>query len=143
MRLFIADTDAEIASCFPVFQALRPHLPVDIFLAQVRRQQAQSYRILALETDQGVFSAAGFRHAEFLAWGKILYIDDLSTLPGHTRRGYASALLQHLQQEARATGCSGLHLDSGHARHTAHRLYMNQGMHIPGHHFAISFAETS
>jgi len=72
-----------------------------------------------------------------------LYVDDLITLPGHTRRGYAGVLLQHLKEQAREAGCSGLHLDSGHARHTAHRLYMNQGMHIPGYHFAINFSETS
>lgn len=142
MKLFIADTDAEIAACFPVFQALRPQLAADDFLTRVRRQQAQSYHILALESAHGIVSAAGFRYAEFLAWGKILYVDDLITLPEHTRRGYASALLQHLQELARAEKCSGLHLDSGHARHTAHRLYMNQGMHIPGYHFAISFAES-
>jgi len=67
MKLFIADTDAEIAACFPVFQALRPQLAADDFLTRVRRQQAQSYRILALESDQGIVSAAGFRYAEFLA----------------------------------------------------------------------------
>ena len=48
-EIFIANTDSEIESCFPVFSALRPHLEPDDFLPQVRRQQEQSYRILALE----------------------------------------------------------------------------------------------
>lgn len=141
MKLFIARSDDEIAACFPVFQALRPHLNPDTFVARIRQQQAQSYNILALETAQGIVSAAGFRYGEFLAWGKILYVDDLSTLPEHTRKGYASSLLVDLQRRARTEGCSGMHLDSGHTRHQAHRLYMNHGMHIPGYHFAIQFTD--
>ena len=85
-ELFIASTDAELDACFSAFQVLRPHLTQDAFVPQVRRQQAQSYQIVALRQDGVVKSAAGYRLAEFLAWGKVLYIDDLTTLEEHEAR---------------------------------------------------------
>jgi hypothetical protein len=43
-----ATTDAEIEACFPIFALLRPHLKQENFLAQVRRQELQGYRITTL-----------------------------------------------------------------------------------------------
>ena len=135
---FIADSDADIAACFPAFSALRPHIVQQDFLPQVRRQQAQGYQVLALRHDGIVKSAAGFRCAEFLAWGRVLYIDDLTTLPGHTGQGYASALLDWLVAYAKECQCDSVHLDSGYARHTAHRLYLQKGFQLSSHHFSLS-----
>ena len=136
-EIFIATADSEIESCFPVFSALRPHLKRDDFLPQVRRQMEQSYRILALRHEGVVKSAAGFRFAEFLAWGKVLYIDDLSTLPGERSNGFAGSLLDWLIDHARANRCRGVHLDTGYARHAAHRLYLRKGLQLSCHHLAL------
>ncbi len=137
--IFIANTDAEIESCFPAFSVLRPHIEQKNFLAQVRRQQAQSYQILALRHDGIVKSAAGFRLAEFLAWGKVLYIDDLTTLPGETANGFAGALLDWLINHAKSCHCQGVHLDTGYARHAAHRLYLRKGFQLNCHHLLLEF----
>ncbi len=137
--IFNAESDADLIDCFPVFQALRPHLAEADFAPRVRRQAAQGYRILALRREGVVRSVAGYRLAEFLAWGKILYIDDLATLPGHTGCGYAGALLDHLIAFARAAGCHAVHLDSGYARQAAHRLYLNKGFRLASHHFSRDF----
>ncbi len=137
--IFIAQTDAEIESCFPAFSVLRPHLDPEGFLPQVRRQQAQGYRIVALYRDGAVKSVAGFRLAEFLAWGKVLYIDDLTTLPGERSQGFAAALLDWLIAYGREEQCSGIHLDSGYARHAAHRLYIHKGLQLNCHHLALEF----
>jgi GNAT superfamily N-acetyltransferase len=139
IEIFIAKTDTEIESCFPAFSALRPHIARTNFLAQVRRQQAQSYQILALQHEGAVKSAAGFRFAEFLAWGKVLYIDDLTTLPGETSKGFADALLGWLINHAKANQCQGVHLDTGYARHAAHRVYLRKGFQLNGHHLALEF----
>ncbi|PKD40590.1 GNAT family N-acetyltransferase [Methylomonas sp. Kb3] len=136
--IFIADTDAEIQACFPVFSELRPHLKQEQFLAQVRRQRLQSYQILAVRQQGAVKSVAGFRFAEFLACGKILYIDDLPTLSGETAQGFAGALLDWLIAHAKAHDCRGVHLDSGHQRFTAHRLYLNKGFQLSSHHFSLT-----
>jgi len=136
-ELFVAHSDEEILSCFAAFSALRPHLGEQAFLSQVRRQQTQSYQIVALKHDGRVRSAAGFRFAEFLAWGKVLYVDDLTTLPGATSRGYAGTLMDWLVAHAKANGCQGLHLDTGYARHAAHRLYLRKGLQFNCHHLAL------
>ena len=83
-------------------------------------------------------AAAGFRVGHMLAWGRYLYVDDLSTLPEARRRGYGRLLLEWLTEEARRLGCEQLHLDSGVTadRYDAHRLYLNTGLAITSHHFA-------
>ena len=82
-ELFIPESKKEIVLCFPAFKELRPHLNEKDFIAQVQRQKEQSYKIIAIKHNDLVPSAAGFRFAEFLAWGKVLYVDDLTTLPEH------------------------------------------------------------
>jgi GNAT superfamily N-acetyltransferase len=83
-------------------------------------------------------AVAGFRTGQSLAWGRYLYVDDLSTAPEARRRGHAGVLLDWLIGEARRFGCGQLHLDSGTGpdRFDAHRLYHNHGFAIHSHHFA-------
>ena len=136
---FIAQSDADIEACFPAFSALRPHIRAEEFLPQVRRQQAQGYAMLALR-DQGVVrSAAGFRLLEFLAWRRVLYIDDLTTLPTDRSKGYAGQLLDWLIRHAREKRCNAVHLDTGYARHAAHKLYLRKGFELSSHHMALEF----
>lgn len=137
MKPFLTTSDDEISACFPVFKELRSHLDPEGFLKQVRRQEAQGYRILAGCVDGVVKSAAGFRLAEFLAWGKALYVDDLVTAADSRGRGHADALLSWLIGYARVNGCSSLHLDSGYGRHTAHRFYLKHGLSLACHHLSI------
>lgn len=139
-EIFIAGSDAEIEACFACFSALRPHVKKKEFLARVRRQEVQNYRILALRHAGAVKSAAGFRFADFLAWGKVLYIDDLTTLPGERGHGFAAYLLDWLIGHARERGCDGVHLDTGYTRHAAHRLYLRKGLKLNCHHLALDFA---
>jgi GNAT superfamily N-acetyltransferase len=137
IEIFIADTDAEIEACFPAFHGLRPHLDLTEFLPQVRRQQEQGYQILALRHEGTVKSAAGFRFLEFLAWGKVLYIDDLTTLPEERGQGFAGSLLDWLIEHAKSRQCQAAHLDTGYARHAAHRLYLRKGFQFNCHHLAL------
>jgi len=72
-----------------------------------------------------------------MAEGRVLYIDDLSTLPAARRRGHARALLEWCAEEASRLGCATLQLDSnvGPERLDAHRLYLNCAMRISSYHF--------
>ncbi|MFZ6749491.1 GNAT family N-acetyltransferase [Undibacterium sp. Ren11W] len=138
IELLIADSDEDIYACFPAFKELRPQLDYENFLAQIRRQQTQCYEILALRHDGRIKSVAGFRSVEFLAWGKVLYIDDLSTLQNARGNGYAGKVLDHLIAHAKSSGCAGVHLDTGYARHAAHRLYLEKGFQFNCHHLAFA-----
>jgi GNAT superfamily N-acetyltransferase len=130
----------ETALAFEAMHALRPHLADEAeFVRRVdERQRPQGYRLVAAVEDDGTISAvAGFRVLEMLADGRVLYVDDLSTLPAARRRGHARALLDWCVDEASRAGCDALHLDSGVGpdRQDAHRLYFNRGMRIASYHF--------
>ena len=102
-------------------------------------QRGEGYRLVGAFEDAPIAVAvAGFRLAHNLAWGRHLYVDDLSTMPAARRRGHARALLDWLADEARRLGCDELHLDSGVGpqRADAHRLYFNAGLTITSHHFS-------
>jgi GNAT superfamily N-acetyltransferase len=102
--------------------------------------RAGGYRLVGVfvaDQEQAV-AVAGFRVADSLAWGRHLYVDDLSTAPAARRQGHGGALLEWLVEEARKLGCDQLHLDSGTGsqRFDAHRLYHRYGLSIHSHHFA-------
>jgi GNAT superfamily N-acetyltransferase len=130
----------ETAAAFEAMRALRPHLADERELVRrVDRQRTEGYRLVAaVEDDGSVGAVAGFRVHDTLAFGRILYIDDLSTLPAARRRGYGRALLDWCAYEGRRLGCDAVHLDSGVGadRQDAHRLYFNAGMRISAHHFS-------
>lgn len=128
----------------PALRELRPHSPALVDGASFARHlavtHAEGYRLAGAFEDgrEEAAAAAGYRVMEMLAYGRILYLDDLSTLPDARGRGHARALLEWLDAEALRLGCAELHLDSGvgAARFTAHRQYLKHGMNIASHHFA-------
>lgn len=131
-------TIEEIRSCYPVLKQLRLHFTdEDSFVEQIQRQIAQGYQLVACLKDGKVKACVGFRFLEFLAWGKVLYIDDLITDSGTRKNGFGTKLLRWVIEQAKNEGCDQVHLDSGPQRHEAHRLYLNQGFKIIGYHFAI------
>lgn len=122
--------------------ALRPGLGDEREFAERvdRVLRPAGYRLVgAFDAPQAqALAVAGFRHSENLAWGRFLYVDDLSTAPAARRQGHAGALLEWIAAEARRLGCAQLHLDSGTGpdRFAAHRLYHLHGLSIHSHHFA-------
>ena len=119
---------------------LRPHLGSAEALAErADAQRAAGYRI-AVAVDDGeteAAAAAGFRIQENLAWGRHLYVDDLSTRVAARGRGHGAALMDWLIDCARREGCGELHLDSGVGpeRESAHRLYFGSRLRIASYHF--------
>ena len=129
-------TDAQIGECWEAFAQLRPHLDRSSFVELVRLQHQDGYRIVALYDDAVACCVAGYRITHFLAWGRVLYLDDLSTIESARNRGYAGRLLEVLKTRAQDAGCRSIHLDTGYARHVAHRLYLRHGFVASCHHFA-------
>jgi hypothetical protein len=132
----ILDSNLDLKKCFPLMKQLRPHLTLENFEQQVERQiHSSGYTLAALEVNNELKSLIGFRVTEYLAWGKILYIDDLVTDVGNMGKGYAGTLLDWVFKKGVALNCQQIHLDSGYQRYDAHRLYLNKKMKIVGHHF--------
>jgi GNAT superfamily N-acetyltransferase len=125
---------------FEAMRALRTHhADREAWVARVDElQRPEGYRLAAV-FDGGVeaVAVAGFRPGHNLAWGRFIYIDDLSTLPAARGRGHGAALLDWIFEEGQRLGCDELHLDSGAIpeRWAAHRLYHRTGMNISAHHF--------
>jgi GNAT superfamily N-acetyltransferase len=131
----------DTALAFPAMQTLRPHFEDEsVFVARVDEvQRGEGYRLAGVfEEPQHAVAVAGFRVGHMLAWGRFLYVDDLSTLAEARRRGHGRRLLEWLAEEAQRLGCDQLHLDSGVGpdRSDAHRLYFNTGLSISSFHFA-------
>jgi len=141
VQLLDTGNDREIERAFAAFTYLRPHLDGAMFLQRVRAQRAEGYKIIYCEIDGQIVSAAGYRVASFLAWGKVLYIDDLVTHPEKKRLGLGGALLDWLIEEGTRLGCDEVHLDTGYARHDAHRLYLNKGFKLSSHHMSLQLAK--
>ena len=101
-------------------------------------QRPEGYRLVGAFEGERCVAVAGFRELNNLAWGHVVYVDDLSTLPEASGRGHGRALLEWCAAEARRLECEQLHLDSGVEanRLDAHRLYFNTGMRITSYHFA-------
>lgn len=132
------ETPAQAERLHRVFSHLRPHLEADAFVMQVNRQRQQGYELVAYEDDEGEYtSGAGFRLLEFLAWGRVLYVDDFVTHPDCTGRGHGSVVLDWVIERARNTACDAVHLDTGYARHDAHRLYLRKGFRMTCHHMQL------
>ena len=135
----IVPPDTRLA--FPAMQALRPHYVDEAaFVERVDDvQRAEGYRLIGIFEDEPPHALAvgGFRVYHMLMWGRVLYLDDLSTLPEARRRGYGRKLLDWVGDEAKRLGCENFHLDSGlgPTRTDAHRLYFNTGLEITSFHF--------
>jgi GNAT superfamily N-acetyltransferase len=131
-------TDEKIAGAFDAFLELRPHLKSkENFVAQVKEQRAEGYEIIAFFEEEEVVACIGFRFLTTLAWGKILYIDDLITKEKNRGKGYGKTLLDYVIQIARERSCAEIHLDTGYGRHAAHKAYLKQGFELHCHHLAL------
>lgn len=133
----LARFEDDVRECWLAFHELRPHVrSEDEFVERWRKQAEEGYQIAYVKEAGKVVAAAGYRFLNMMAWGHVLYIDDLVALQTSHRTGLGTLLLQHLQNQARASGCDAVHLDTGYQRHRAHRSYLRNGFHIDCHHMA-------
>jgi hypothetical protein len=132
----IGPTETKLA--YPAMLELRGGIGVEDSFVQFvdRYQRPEGYRLVGafVAGDTYAVAVAGFRRAHFLAWGHVLYCDDLSTRDAFRGQGHGGALIDWM------VGCDGFHLDSGVGleRQDAHRLYFNKRMRISAYHFAVA-----
>jgi GNAT superfamily N-acetyltransferase len=117
-------TDVEITAAYPLMRELRDRIQEDAFLAEVRRQQVEGYRLFGGFADGRLVSLAGVRRTHTLARGEHLFVDDLVSAEAVRGRGHGAAMLRFLARRAAAEGLSRLYLDS---RDTAQGFYARLG----------------
>jgi GNAT superfamily N-acetyltransferase len=136
MSITIAESDADIATTFPVMQQLRPHLALAQYLPMVRAMMTgEGYRLAVLRAGDSVTAVAGYRVMTMLYAGRILYVDDLVTDETSRSRGHGAEMLTWLKAEGRRQGCKEVQLISHVRRERAHRFYFREGMGIECFHF--------
>lgn len=134
--------DPRWAAALPVLQELRPHLDAAARRAVQAEGAAQGYRFTAAFADDGAcLGVAGWRVVATTAALRKLHVDDLVTASAARSTGVGAALLDELEQRARAAGCAVLDLDSGVHRFDAHRFYLRERMHISAHHFTLPLTD--
>ncbi|PXW25675.1 GNAT family N-acetyltransferase [Paraburkholderia caballeronis] len=131
-----AESQPERLACFDLMRALRPHLAdAPAFAAQVQRQAAAGYRLLAARQDAEVVGLAGYRLLENLLYGRFAYVDDLVVADGLRSHGIGQRLLDAVRDEAVRADCAYLVLDTGLANAMAQRFYFRSGLLSKGLHF--------
>lgn len=125
-----------LQASFELMRILRPHLidPVS-YAAQLTRQAAQGYRLLAVLDAGEVLGLAGYRELENLLYGRFIYVDDLVVKPDLQRDGLGARLLNAVRDQARRRGCDHLVLDTGLHMPLAQRFYFRHGLLARGMHF--------
>ncbi len=143
LELRSADSERDIAACFPVLRQLRPQLAdAPDLLARVTRQAAEGYRLLAAWQDGEVVGAAGYRLQENLVRGRFVYVDDLAVLEGVRRQGIGALLLDEVERRAGEAGCHSIILDARLDNALAHRFYFRRGMLATALHFGKRLAQS-
>lgn len=127
----------------PALLELRPRWGSAEAITQLVDEQLRpaGYRLIGVFDDASEYarSILGFRVTHSTAWGRFVYVDDVSTVPDARGNGYADQLVSWVKGEAERLDCEAVHLDSGVAanRAAAHRLYMRHHLAITSHHFSV------
>lgn len=139
MDLITVTTREQVAFCKNALFSFRTNLDETTYTDRIMDMIAnQAYNLvyIANENNTGAAAFIGYRTMHLLMTGWTIYVDDLYTDPEHRGKGYASALLDHVDDQAAAAGIHFVHLDSGYVLHNAHRLYLNKGYVLACNHFA-------
>ncbi len=139
LELRHAETDQQIAACFPLMRQLRPHLAGRTELVtRVRRQEKESYRLLIAWRGEEAVGAAGYRMQENLIRGRFVYVDDLVVLDSERRSGIGAQLLDEVARLAKEAGIDWLTLDTALDNALGQRFYFRWGLLSTALHFGKS-----
>ena len=113
------------------------------------------YRYNPLSMDSRIFIAQSDREInDCFPVFKVLrpHVSEEAFLPQVRRQqaqGYTilalrdDGVVKRVIAHARDQGCAGVHLDTGYARHDAHRLYLRKGFRFDCHHLALDLSRTA
>ncbi len=133
-----AETEPEIKDCYAVMAELRPHLSLEDFTAQVKRQMENSNFRLVYLIDSEIKAVGGIRVAEWLSGGKSLEIEDLVSKESERSKGFGGELFDWIVNYAKAENCDQIKLVSHVKRYGAHKFYLKKGMIIEAHYFSLA-----
>ncbi len=139
MNLIEAKTREQVTFCKDVLFAFRNNLDEKTYIDLIMNMIAdERFKLVYIPNDDNTKAAAfiGYRVLHTLRTSWMIYVDDLYSDLDHRGKGYASALLDHVNIAATEASIQSVHLDSGYMLHDAHRLYLNKGYFLACNHFA-------
>lgn len=120
---------------FSVMVQLRPHLDLQSFTAGLADVRREGGRLIGAFDGEACLGCAVFRPQFRLAYGRIVYVDDLVTDETRRSSGVGKALIAHIETEAETLDAKLVILDSGVQRERAHRFYFREGFSITSFNF--------
>ena len=139
MQVKTVESNADIRKCYSIILEMgkrRATLSSDEFLAQVKRQKENDNFIFAyVDSNNEAIAVLGFRYLEYLAFGKVLQLDDLVVSEAKRSSGVGSFVMDWLESQARKNKCENIILGSGTERKRAHKFYFEKNFTIDDYHF--------
>jgi GNAT superfamily N-acetyltransferase len=121
----IVRSGPDLPAAIDVLRQLRPQLDAAVAATRIEEQERDhGYELHGCFRAGQLLAVAGFRPVQTLARGKHLHLDDLVTLEAERGNGIGSALLRHIEAEARSRSLGAVFLD---ARPDAITFYERRG----------------
>lgn len=102
---------------------LRDHLTQDEYFELLDEMTPRGYRMFAVRDGGRLVAVAGVALLTNFYYGRYMWVYDLVTRADVRSRGHGRALLEHLEDIARAQNCDVVALSSAFQRIDAHRFY--------------------
>lgn len=119
----------QVCAAYLLMRQLRPQLEsVQAWVAYWQRAQAAGYRLWMLVQDEEIVALASYRVQENIVHGVHLYVEDLVTDDAVRSHGFGQILMDMLKEQARASGCGKIVLDTPLSNTLGHRFYYRQGL---------------
>lgn len=125
----------DMLSHFELVRQLTAALTHAEYKAWLAEMIPHNYALVAAFEGDSCLGLSGYWIGHKLYSGKYLEIDNFVVDEKARSAGVGAALLQWMEQEARAHGCRVLMLDAYVENFKAHRFYYRHGFHARGFHY--------
>ena len=134
MEIVELRSEAELREVLPVLREPRGGLGEQRYGELLAEMVPAGYRLFALREGGAVAAVAGVQVLNNLYYGRHVYVYDLVATAGARSKGCGEKLLAHVEELARAEGCSFVALACGRERTGALRFYEERmGYERPGY----------
>jgi len=101
-------------------------------LVEFARENLERGYVFAIEDEEGELACAAIFYYHFLNENEA-YLDLMATVPGYGGRGYATAVMDAMENTAKKDGMVAFHLHTNDTNTAALSLYGKRGYEIIGH----------
>lgn len=131
MKVSELRSEQELMRAYPVVHELHRDLTEEHYAELLAEMRPQRYRLFAAWDDDEIVAVAGVVVLTNLYYGRHAFVYDLVTKEGARSGGYGEALMDHVEEFARAAGCEKAALACGREREGALHFYERRGYERP------------